>query len=142
MWQPLVYALCPLVTAIVSLKRGEGGWTPFDRACVLAAGLSAVLWWITNSPLVALLINLLIDLIGVLPTIRKSWFRPQSENRVAWALNLLASIINLFAIERWSFAIVVYPIYMVAGNGLIVALLYAGQGGRAGESAGRRIQDI
>lgn len=34
-------------------------------------------------------------------------------------IELMAVIaINLFAIKEWKFAIVVYPIFMVAGNGL------------------------
>ena len=35
-------------------------------------------------------------------------------------IELIAVIaINLFAIKEWKFAIVVHPIFMVAGNGLI-----------------------
>jgi len=123
MWLPVSYALCPLVTAIVSLKHGEGGWTPFDRACLLGAGISVVLWWLCRSPLVALLINLFIDFVGLLPTIRKSYQRPASEDRIAWMIGLLASIINLFAVERWAFALAVYPLYMALGNGVIAVLL-------------------
>ena len=124
MWLALTYALCPLITALVSLKYGEGGWTQFDRACLGVAGLSAVLWWLCHSPLVALLINLFIDFVGLLPTMRKSFLNSKSEDRAAWTLGFAASAINLFAVEEWKFAIAVYPIYMVAGNGLIVALLY------------------
>ena len=124
MWLALAYALCPLITALVSLKYGEGGWTHFDRACLGVAGLSAMLWWLCHSPLVALLINLFIDFVGLLPTMRKSFLNPKSEDRAAWTLGFAASAINLFAIEEWKFAIAVYPIYMVAGNGLIAALLY------------------
>ena len=123
-WLAVSYALCPLVTAIVSLKHGEGGWTQFDRACLIVAGISAVLWWLCHSPLVALLINLFIDFVGLLPTIRKSHERPASENRIAWLIAFLASVLNLFAVERWEFAIAVYPLYMALGNGVIAVLLY------------------
>lgn len=123
-WLAVSYALCPLVTAIVSLKHGEGGWTQFDRACLIVAGISAVLWWLCHSPLVALLINLFIDFVGLLPTIRKSYERPASENRIAWLIAFLASVLNLFAVERWEFAIAVYPLYMALGNGVIAVLLY------------------
>lgn len=123
-WIPIVYAISSLTTAILSIKYGEGGWTRFDRYCLLGAGVSVVLWWMFSSPLIALLINLFIDFMGALPTIRKSYYEPESEDRTAWALFFTGNIINLFAVENWTFAIAVYPIYMFLGSGLIATLIF------------------
>jgi len=120
----VVYALIPLSVAIVSIKYGEGGCSRFDLACLFTAGISLLLWWLSETPLVTLLTNLSIDFAGLLPTIRKSFRRPQSESRTAWTLALVASILSLFAIERWKFSIAIYPIYLVATNGIIVAMLW------------------
>lgn len=122
-WVPVSYIIGPFITAILSIKYGEGGWTRFDRNCLLGTGLSLVLWLIFKSPLVALLINIFIDFMGALPTIRKSYHRPEEENRVAWVLFLAGNTANLFAIETWSFAIAIYPIYMFLANGLITVLV-------------------
>lgn len=123
-WVPMSYTIGPLATAILSLKYGEGGWTRFDRSCLLGAGVSAVLWWIFSSPLIALLINLFIDFMGALPTIRKSYHEPEKEDRTAWALFFTGNTANLFAVETWTFAISVYPIYMFIGSGLITTLIF------------------
>ena len=63
-WVPISYIIGPFAIAILSLKHGEGGWTPFDRSCLLGAGVSLILWWIFSQPIVALSINLFIDLMG------------------------------------------------------------------------------
>ncbi|MDP3725980.1 MAG: hypothetical protein Q8R36_02160 [bacterium] len=123
-WVPVVFIIGPLAVAILSIKYGEGGWTRFDRRCLLGAGVSLVLWWIFSSPLIALLINLFIDFMGVLPTIRKAYHKPESENRTAWTLFFAGNTVNLFAVESWTFAISVYPIYMFLGSGLLVAFLF------------------
>lgn len=123
-WVPVSYAVGPLATALLSIKYSEGGWTRFDQKCLLGAGASLVLWWMFSSPLLALVINIIIDLMGALPTIRKAYREPEKEDRVAWALFFAGNTINLFAVETWTFAIAIYPIYMFLCCGLIAALVF------------------
>ena len=122
-WLPACVAVCHLLIAIVSLKYGEGGWNRFDRACLLGAGISLLLWWRFNSPLIALLINIVIDFLGSLPTIRKSYYEPETEALLPWMIFLTASILNLFAIEHWSFALLIYPFYYFCSSATIAILL-------------------
>jgi hypothetical protein len=124
-WVPISYVVGPLVIALISLKYGVGGWTPFDRGCLLAAGASLLPWWIFNSPLVALCLNLAIDFFGALPTIRKAYHSPESEDLTAWILFLLGNTLNLAAIERWQFSLFIYPIYLFVLSGLITTLIVA-----------------
>lgn len=122
-WVPFSFILGPLIVFILSLKYGEGGWTKFDILCISGTGLSLIFWYLSGSALITLLINILIDLFGILPTIKKSYLRPWSEDSLAWFLTLISSILNLFAISVWSFEIWIYPMYMVIINGLITVLL-------------------
>lgn len=124
MWVAASYVLGPLVTALVAFKYGEGGWTRFDRGCLCGAALSALLWWWFDSPQLALLLNLFIDLLGALPTLRKAYSGPESENKSAWILFSIGNTINLFAIERWQYSILIYPVYMFIISGVITCLLF------------------
>lgn len=123
-WVPVSYIIGPFVIAILSIKHGEGGWDRFDKYCLFGAGVSIVLWWAFSSPFIALLINLVIDLMGALPTIRKVYHEPEKEDRTAWTLFLVGNTINLFAVEMWTFTISVYPIYMFLVNGVIAGLVF------------------
>jgi len=123
MWVPITYIIGPFVITILSFKYGEGGWTKFDRYCLLGACASLVLWWMFNSPLIALITNLFIDFMGALPTLRKSYYEPEKENGLAWALSFLSNLVNIFAVKQWTFAIAIYPIYMIVVSGLITALV-------------------
>lgn len=123
-WVPISYVIGPLVVFTLSIYYGKGGWNRFDGCCLFGSGASLFFWWMSGSPMVALLINLFIDFLGAIPTVRKVYHQPETEDRFAWVLACMSSIINLFAIEDWTFAIWVYPVYMCIGNGLITALIF------------------
>lgn len=127
-WIPVIYAIAPVVVFTLSLKYGVGGWTPFDVGCLCISGISAIAWWISGSPLVALLINLFIDFVGALPTIRKVYHDPKSEDRTAWIIGSVANAINLFAVERWTFAIMIYPLYQFSVCMLVTILIFIRRG--------------
>ncbi len=122
-WVAISYVIGPFITALLALKFGEGGWTRFDRACIGCAAMSGALWFIFDSPLLALFINITIDCAGALPTIRKTYKKPEDEDRIAWILFFLGNTLNLFAIEKWNFAIATYPIYLFIGCGIITFLV-------------------
>ena len=58
-WAPAGYTLGSTVVTILAIKYGVGGWTRFDRTCLMGAGIGLVLWRTFDSPMTALLINLL-----------------------------------------------------------------------------------
>jgi hypothetical protein len=111
-WVPLSYVIGPIVTSILGIRWGEGGWTRFDRRCLMGTAVSLVLWIVLKSPLVALGLNLLIDFLGALPTIAKSARDPEGEDPLAWVLFAIGNGFNLLAINQWSWEIAAYPIYL------------------------------
>lgn len=122
-WVPASLAVGPLIIAICAIKYGEGGWSRFDQGCLLSAGISLLLWWRFSSPAIALLINIVIDFLGALPTIRKSYYHPHSEDTLTWSIFLTANTLNLFALKNWSFALSAYPFYLFCNTVVIVAFL-------------------
>jgi hypothetical protein len=129
-WEPIAFAMCYLVTFLLSIKYGEGGWSTFDKWCLSGAGASIVLWWISGSALVALLFNILIDFFGMLPTIKKSHSDPLSEETFPWLLTSVANFLNVLAISKWNFEIWSYPVYMLVINGIVLFFLYSRRSAR------------
>ncbi|MBD2492819.1 hypothetical protein [Nostoc sp. FACHB-280] len=121
-WVPVCSAIGHLIIAILGIKYGEGGWNRVDRWCLLTAGISLILWWRFSSPIVALVINICIDFLGALPTIRKSYHQPYTEDIFTWSLFLSAHTLNLFALKNWSLTFSIYPLYLF-GSTLSIFLL-------------------
>jgi hypothetical protein len=126
-WVPLSYVVGPFVTSLLGIKFGQGGWTRFDRFCLLTAALSLVLWRVSSSPDLALAINIGIDVLGALPTIRKSLSDPYTEDLLAWLLFFVANTLNVVAIERWNWQVAIYPVYMFCITSTIFWVLWQGR---------------
>jgi len=127
LWLAKVLALEYCVTAALSIWYGEGGWTRKDLVCLSGAGLSASIWWFLESPEVALFAALVVDLFGAVPTIDKAYRHPESEDRLAWSLTCVSNALNVIALGSWSgvtFAVAMYPVYMLIVNGLITVFLW------------------
>ncbi len=133
MWLAVSYVICPLIVAILSIKNGEGSsWNYTEKICLFLALVSILLWIVlmkigfTNASFVVLIINIVADFIGILPTIIKSYYRPENEDISAWILSSIAGIFNLLAIENWNIEISLYPLYLATANPLIAILIYRG----------------
>ena len=121
-WLPLGYFLGPLITAVLSLRYGYSAWSKLDKICIIAAMISILPWLVSKDATLTLLINILIDSTGALPTIVKSYREPKTEDFSAWLIFFIANTTQLFAISDWNTA-AIYPIYLFLLAGTIVVLL-------------------
>jgi hypothetical protein len=119
--------ICPVIAqwciAILSIKHGEGGWNRFDRRCLIASGISFILWRILKYDLIAIVLPLLIDILAALPTLKKSYYEPETEDLLTYILYTVGGLFTVLAITKWSFEIAITPIYILCINAVIVLLL-------------------
>ena len=123
-WVPISEAIAPTIIALLSIKYGVGGTDKVDVLAFTGSVFSLILWWIFNSPVIALVSNLAIDFFAALPTVKKSWTNPEEENRFAWTITTIANVFNIFAIDKFIFAIIIYPLYTIIIDGIVTAELY------------------
>lgn len=123
-WVAVSEAIAPTIIAILSIKYGVGGSEKLDKICFVGSLFSLILWWYFGSPVIALVTNLAVDFFAALPTIKKSFLRPQEENRLAWALTQSGNFFNLLAIDKIVFGVIIYPVYTFIVDGIITGLLY------------------
>jgi hypothetical protein len=109
---------------ILSIWYGMGGLNKRDAAGLVLAGLGLVLWYFTEQPLVALLIVIGVDAIGTVLTLIKTWEDPHSETFSSWLLAALGGLFALLAVEKRSFSLLIYPLYIFIANGLVNIVIY------------------
>jgi len=61
--------------------------------------------------------------MGYLPTIKKAYFFPKTENTLSWMMTAAAGTLNLFALTTLRPNIAILPIRSVLTEGLIAYLL-------------------
>jgi hypothetical protein len=124
------------VTAIAAaaLVRGTGGLKPSDLVCLALAGCGLGFWLTAESPVRGLLIFLLADLAGALPTLRDIWRDPGREAPDPWLLGLASSALTLPLVDgaAWTtswdgFALWGFPVYLVAVNLAVLMLVLRGR---------------
>jgi len=125
-WLPLGYFLGPLIVAGLSLRYGYSTWTRLDKVCIIAAVISIIPWVLSKNATLTLLINVIIDSTGAIPTLVKTHREPETEDLVAWVVFLVANTLQLFAISELNLS-VTYPIYLFFLAGSMVILILKGK---------------
>jgi hypothetical protein len=127
-WVPVAEVIGPLTIAILSLRYGEGGLkNKTDLVCLIGASFSIILWIIFKNPVIALTANVIVDIFAAVPTIKKSYLRPEGEDLFAWLLTGSANTMNLFAVEKFTFAVWLYPVYVFIIDLAVIILLILGR---------------
>ena len=90
--------LCFLIW-LLSLRYGTHNINTFDKIC-LAGGLVAIaIYLFLHDPLLSVIVVTLTDLIGFLPTFRKSYKEPTTETASTYILSSASSLFALGALE-------------------------------------------
>ena len=112
---------------LASLWRGEGGLAKRDIISLGVAALGLILWYFTRHAAFALLLVILVDAAGVVPTVLKSWEDPSSETMIAWVLASLGGLLGALAVGSLSFILLIYPLYIVIANLAVVLAILVGR---------------
>lgn len=115
-------ATCFLLV-ILSLKYGEKHITRADWTTLAAALMAIPLWVLTKTPVWSVALVCIIDTVGYLPTVRKSWNKPLSESALSYGIGALGAFLTLLAIENYAVSTWLYPAVLVASNGSMALFL-------------------
>lgn len=110
-WLPLGYFIGPLIVAILSFRYGYSEWSKLDIICLVTAMISVIPWVLSKDATLTLVINVLIDSTGAIPTLVKTYREPDTEDLTAWTIFFIANTLQLFSISQWHIS-VIYPVYL------------------------------
>ncbi len=120
LWLVGVHTSFDTIIFFLSLKFGIGGFAPRDIIGLIAAGIGLYAWHITNNPIYALLFSAGIGSIGGILTILKISQKPRTESKTFFVLAALAGLFGALAVGKWSFALLIYPVYIFTTSLLIL----------------------
>ncbi|MES2014798.1 MAG: hypothetical protein V4437_03235 [Patescibacteria group bacterium] len=109
---------------LLSFTYGTKNVTQGDVAILLLALSAIIIWWLLNSPLLAVLMVTAIDAIGYLPSFRKSFNEPWSEPILSWILFTLAPIFGLLALSGYTLLTTTYLLMCIVANILMITLCF------------------
>ena len=122
-WVTLFVALLCVFIFFLSLKNGDKDITLSDIIFLILALLSLSLWLIVNQPVLAIILVVLTDVLGFVPTIRKSWNRPYTETLSLYTVSTFRHGLVIFALEKFNILTLLNPIAWTLVNGLFSVIL-------------------
>ena len=122
-WVGIAYMFSQMLVFGLSFKYGVGGVNALDRICLMLALVGAVIWVATSNPMLALYFCLFVKLIGLIPTLRKVYYRPDTENTASWVMCAIASVLNMFALVSFAPEIALLPVYGLLGDGVMALMV-------------------
>jgi len=104
-WVTLGFAISTFMVFLVfllSFKYGTKNITKSDGIVLVLAPIASFVWWGLDNPVLAVLMATGIDLLGYIPTYRKSFSEPWSEDTWAWFGYALAPFMSLLALHEYN----------------------------------------
>jgi hypothetical protein len=120
-WALLGAVIICFVIFILSLRVGNKDITISDIFFLILALVSLYLWLVVDEPRLAVIFATSAEILGIVPTIRKSWNKPYSENLWAYEIAVLRHGLSILALQQFNLLTVLYP-----ASWTIVCLLFTG----------------
>lgn len=122
-WVTATTAAISFVVFALAIKKGEKDITRSDKLNLLGAGAALALWFITSDPLLSVILITIVDFLGFMPTIRKSYNKPHEETLVHYVLAGLKFVLAIVALDNYTLVTWLYPASLVAANLFFVFML-------------------
>jgi hypothetical protein len=122
-WALLVLTINAVIIFCLSLKYGMGGRNKFDIPCLVLAAVAIVLWVTTDNPALAVYMSTFAGFVGYLPTIKKSYLLPRTENTLSWGMYVVAATLNVAALTSLKPAIALPPLFGLGLSVVVTSLL-------------------
>lgn len=105
------------------VRQGSRDITKSDTVFFLLSLVALALWLFAKQPVLSVILVSTIDMLGFVPTIRKSWHKPFEETLISYLLNTLRFCLALYALDYYSVVTALYPLTWVIANGLFSVFL-------------------
>ncbi|NTV44698.1 MAG: hypothetical protein HGA67_03310 [Candidatus Yonathbacteria bacterium] len=121
----IVFTVIVGLNFILSLRFGTRDITRGDTVTLAAALLAIAFWFVLDSPLWSVLLATAIDLIGYIPTIRKTWRDPSSETPSTWLFSVIGDMFALLALSAYNVLTVTYLAAIIMVNSIVFLVVVA-----------------
>lgn len=119
-----VLGATPLMVCALAVAKGraESGGMGLTVGCAAITMVGIVLWQLTANPVLAVLFCIVADLFASLPTLVKAYFDPDGEYPLPYLMSAAAMAVTLLTVERWTFTVYGFPLYMLVVNTAIFSI--------------------
>lgn len=127
LWLTAGQTAAVFIIFLLSIKYGYGGLGKRDIRALIGAVVGLGLWYFTREAGYALIFVILVDSIGTFLTLIKSYKDPESETLITWVMSGTSAIFGMLAVGSFNLILLIYPLYLVLANYVIVVAILLGR---------------
>lgn len=109
---------------LFSLRYGFQHVVKTDNYFLVAALLGLIPWIITKDPTLSVIVAVTIDLIAFMPTFRKTWLHPHTENPILFIMNVTRHSLTLLSLQTYNIATTLHSISMIVTNTAMTFIIF------------------
>jgi len=122
-WAMGIGTLLAGLVFVLALRQGEKNIKKIDWVCLAIAFIGIAAWSATNNALFAVILAAMSDAIAKVPTIRKSYARPDEESLSIWSLDLVRFSLSIVALSSLTWTTALFPAEIVLSNAVVVVVV-------------------
>ncbi len=120
----LAAALMCIAVIFLGYKfHSQSDITKTDTIFFILSFIALGIWVFAKQPVISVILVTTIDLLGFVPTIRKSWNKPYTETLSFYFANTLRFALGILALYQYTIITSLYPITWLMANGLFAVML-------------------
>ncbi len=99
------------------IRQGNRNVTKSDTVFFVLSILALILWLFAKQPVLSVILVSTVDMLGFIPTIRKSWHKPHEETLISYLINTFRFCLALLALDHYTLITSLYPTTWIVANG-------------------------
>lgn len=104
-------------------SKADRDITKSDTLFLILSFVALGLWLFAKQPILSVILLSSLDMLGFIPTIRKSWNKPEQETLSSYVANTLRFGLAILALENYTLVTALYPLTWILANGLFSVFL-------------------
>lgn len=118
----------PLLVFLAAFLVRQGYWklSAFDYACGALSLVALGAWLAADSPILAILLAAIADLLASFPTLVKAWKYPETETLYTYFVGLFTASIIIPAIPIWNIENAAFQVYLLVVNTALFLIVLRG----------------
>lgn len=111
------------LVVIIGYKKSDKSFAKLDIFSFAGAIAGLLLWWAFDSPLLAIVMSVVIDLVGAIPTVVHAYKKPQEETASSFIMYFISATLAFMAMDSISIATSLVPLYLMVIDGGIAVII-------------------
>lgn len=119
----LAVAIISFAIFILGFKQGNKNIKKIDVVFLVLALAAIPLWLVVEQPVLSIILLSSIDMLGFVPTVRKSWNDPYSETLSLYTVTTFRHALSILALENYNIVTLLFPSTWVFANAFFSVVL-------------------